>query len=309
MNEKLPAVGVMLPTMSAAGAVPGDPAVAARHAEERGLESVWVVDQLIAGTGDPFVDSVVALSAAAAATSRIRLGFGVAILPLHPLVWLAKQVGSLQHISGDRVILGVGAGGDRHDLAWLAAGVPRRERGKRTDAALRLLPDLLAGRPTRLGDGSDSPEIQLAPAVTVPPIVVGGMSDAALRRAVDADGWFLLPALPDAVADAVARLGRAANDRGRPTPAVTASLMVAFDADPAMPDGPTLISQLTDPRGMYGIPREVIPNMLVRGGPAELAALLPAYADAGASRLVISVASGDWYRQVDLVADAVSLRR
>src|ERR687898_284553 len=127
-----PAIGAFLPTMSAPGDEPGDIAASARHAEDLGLESVWTVDQLVAGTGAPFIESVVALAAAAGATSRVRLGFGVVILPLRPVVWVAKQVASLQHVSGGRVILGVGAGGDRPDRPWVASGVPRRGRGPRT---------------------------------------------------------------------------------------------------------------------------------------------------------------------------------
>src|ERR1700683_2728442 len=147
-----PDVGVVLPSMSRRGELPGDISTAARHAEDLGLESVWAVDQLIAGTGTPLIDSTVALAAAASATARVRLGFGVMILPLHPVVWVAKQVASLQHVSDGRVILGVGAGGDRHEASWAAAGVPRRERGRRTNAALRALPGLIAGQPTRLDD-------------------------------------------------------------------------------------------------------------------------------------------------------------
>src|SRR5215470_6478849 len=186
-----PALGVFLPTMSPRGAPLSDTVAAARHAEDLGFESAWVVDQLIAGTGSPFVDSTVALSTAAGATDRIRLGYGVMILPLRPAVWAAKQVASLQVLSGNRVLLGVGVGGDRHDLSWQAAGVPRRERGRRTDAALALLPDLIAGRVATI----DGATVQLAPGVPVPPIIVGGMADAALARAVRyADGWMTLPA-------------------------------------------------------------------------------------------------------------------
>src|SRR5690606_36922760 len=173
-----PAIGVMLPTMTERGQPLADVPTAARHAEDLGFESVWAVDQLIAGTGVPFVESLVALGAAAGATSRIRLATGVLILPLRPVVWIAKQVASLQQVSGDRLLLGVGVGGDRHELSWEATGVPRRERGKRTDAALAALPDLIAGRPVDL----DGTTVQLAPGVAVPPIIVGGMSDAALTR-------------------------------------------------------------------------------------------------------------------------------
>ena len=154
---------------------------------------MWAVDQLIAGTGTPLIDSTVALSAAAGATTRVRLGFGVTILPLSPVIWAAEQVASLQNVSGGRVILGVGADGDRHQASWAAAGVPRRERGRRTDAALRVLPGLIAGQPTRLDDQPDGPVVQLAPPSAVPPILVGGMSDAALARGAErGDGWFAI---------------------------------------------------------------------------------------------------------------------
>ncbi len=302
-----PELGIFLPSMTAQGRLPGDLAAAARHAEALGFESVWVVDQLVAGTGTPFVDSVVTLSLAAAATSRILLGFGVMILPLHQVVWAAKQVSSLQYASHNRVILGVGAGGDRHELGWLAAGVPRQERGRRTDAALRVLPDLLAGRPTRIDDLPSRPEVRLAPTAAVPPIVVGGMSGAAMRRAVDADGWFLLPSLPPLVADAATRVAALAGQRGRPTPAVSASIMVALPGDAALPDDATLLRDLTDVDGMFGIPADQIGAVLVRSGPDELASTIAAYADAGAGRLVISVAGGDWFRQAELVAEARAL--
>ena len=164
--EGTPAVGVFLPTLTAPGAAPVDVVAAAQHAEQLGFESVWAIDQLVAGTGAPLVDSVVALSAAAGSTHRIRLGFGVMILPLRPVVWVAKQVASLQAVSGDRVLLGVGVGGDRHELSWRTAGVPRRQRGARTDRALDVLPSLLRGEPTVV-DPVAGAEVQLSPGVAV----------------------------------------------------------------------------------------------------------------------------------------------
>lgn len=270
-------IGVFLPSMSAPGHMPGDMRAAARHAEDLGLESVWVVDQLVAGTGAPFLDSTVALTTAAAVTSRVRLGFGVMILPLHPVVWVAKQVATLQLASQDRVILGVGAGGDRHAQSWLAAGVPRRQRGERTDTALRVLPSLIAGQPTHLGEA----EVQLAPPARVPEIVVGGTSEAAMRRVVDyADGWFLLPALPTAVAHYATQLGELAVARGRRAPAITAAIMTALSDDATLPTEDGLLRLLEDPGGMFGIPRDAIPSMLVRGSPSALADQLAPYAEA-----------------------------
>jgi alkanesulfonate monooxygenase SsuD/methylene tetrahydromethanopterin reductase-like flavin-dependent oxidoreductase (luciferase family) len=303
-----PDIGVFLPSMSGAKDQPGDMTTTARHAEDLGLESAWVVDQLVAGTGAPLIESVVSLAAAAGATTRIRLGLGVMILPLRPVVWAAKQVASLQHVSHDRLILGVGAGGDRHDRSWIAAGVPRRERGRRTDAALRVLPALVSGLPTRLGSGPDSPAIRLAPAATVPPILVGGMSEAAMvRTAEHGDGWFVLPVSPAAMVDGRARLADLANTRGRPTPSITASMVAALTGDPALPDHDGLVRALTDPDGMFGMPADAVPGTLTLGGPAEVAARIAEYGEAGAERVVVTLAAGDWMRQAELLAEARAL--
>jgi alkanesulfonate monooxygenase SsuD/methylene tetrahydromethanopterin reductase-like flavin-dependent oxidoreductase (luciferase family) len=275
-----PDIGVFLPSMSGAKDQPGDMTTTARHAEDLGLESAWVVDQLVAGTGAPLIESVVSLAAAAGATTRIRLGLGVMILPLRPVVWAAKQVASLQHVSHDRLILGVGAGGDRHDRSWIAAGVPRRERGRRTDAALRVLPALVSGLPTEA---------------------------AMVRTAEHGDGWFVLPVSPAAMVDGRARLADLANTRGRPTPSITASMVAALTGDPALPDHDGLVRALTDPDGMFGMPADAVPGTLTLGGPAEVAARIAEYGEAGAERVVVTLAAGDWMRQAELLAEARAL--
>jgi alkanesulfonate monooxygenase SsuD/methylene tetrahydromethanopterin reductase-like flavin-dependent oxidoreductase (luciferase family) len=323
-----PDIGVFLPTSTAPGTPPGDVAAAARHAEEAGLESVWAIDQLVAGTGAPILDAGLALAAAAAATARVRLGFGVMILPLRPVAWAAKQVATLQHLSGDRALLGVGVGGDRHDLSWEAAGVPRRERGTRTDAALRVLPGLIAGKPTTLGDpgggavpgdngpgegtgpGDGGPTVQLSPPATVPPILVGGMSRAAMARtAAHGDGWFTMPVPPAELSAAKAQVAELAAAQGRPAPSTTGSLLTVLDGDPAVPGDDELTRVLTDPDGVYGMPAEAVDEVVVRGGPATVAAELAALGEAGADRVVVSLAAGDWYRQVELLGEAQRLLR
>jgi alkanesulfonate monooxygenase SsuD/methylene tetrahydromethanopterin reductase-like flavin-dependent oxidoreductase (luciferase family) len=308
--DPAPDLGIFLPTMSASGSRPGDVAAAARRAEALGFESVWVVDQLVGGTGVPLLDSGMALAAAAAATDRVRLGYGVAILPLRPVVWLAKQAATLQHLSGDRVVLGVGAGGDRHDRSWSAVGVARGERGRRTDDALRVLPDLIAGKPAVVPDVDGAPEVQLAPGASVPPILVGGMSAPALRRTVTlADGWFLMPVPPAGVRDARSQLEAAAADHGVATPSITTGLLAAVEGDDALPNDATVRHLLTDVDGMFGMPDAVADELLVRGDPAVIAERLAALRDAGAERVVVSVAAGDWTRQAELLAEARSLVR
>src|SRR5262249_28674679 len=197
--------------MSPAGELPGDVVAAAVLAEDLGFESVWVIDQLVAGTEMDFLDSTTVLAAVAAATERVRLGFGVMVLPLRPVVWVAKQIATLQHLSGNRVILGVGVGEDRHPGSWGAAAVRRRERGRLTDVALRVLPDLISGR---VSQGPDGSEFRLTPGAAVPPIVVGGISEAALARAAGADGWFGVPLPPAEIARLRERLAELAAAKG-----------------------------------------------------------------------------------------------
>ncbi|QIZ00468.2 LLM class flavin-dependent oxidoreductase [Streptomyces sp. S1D4-11] len=226
-------IGVMIPSSPSPGDLPGKLVEAARHAEELGFESVWVGDQLIVGTGLPLLDSLTSLAAAAAATERVKLGVGVLILPLRQVVWVAKQVASIQHISGDRMLLGVGTGNERHRDSWAAAGVSQRDRGRLTDEALRLLPDLITGKTVRLGKPSAETQIQLSPPATMPPVIIGGMSNAALRRAASVgDGWYTLDP-PEQLPGARARLERLAAANGRPMPAITTMAQVAIHGDPS----------------------------------------------------------------------------
>lgn len=312
MTDLVPApameIGLFLPTVGSPGEPLGDVAAAARHIEDLGLESAWVVDQLVAGTGSPLLESTVALAAAAAVTSRIRLAFGVMILPLRPAVWVAKQVGALQHVSGGRVILGVGVGGDRHERSWLAAGVPRRERGRRTDAALRVLPGLISGAPTRVDALPGRPTVSLSPPAPVPPIIVGGMSDAAVARTAEhGDGWFIMPVAPAAVAEGKARIEAAASAVGRPAPPITLNMMFVMRGDPDLPDDDTIGRTLSDPDGGYGIPAEYVPDLVISGSPKQIAERLADYTHYGAHRMVATLPVGNWHRQAELLTEAHAL--
>ena len=118
-------IGVILPTSSPDPGRPilGDVRESARFAEEIGLDSVWSTDHLIASA--PMLDSSVVLATAAAVTERITVGFNVMLLALRPVAWAAKQVSTLQLVSGNRLVLGVGTGNPAHgDIGWRALTRP-----------------------------------------------------------------------------------------------------------------------------------------------------------------------------------------
>lgn len=296
-------IGVFLPTMSPISDVPPDAVAAARRAEELGFESVWVIDQLVAGSQMAFHESATVLAAVAAATERVKLGFGVMVLPLRPVAWVAKQVSTLQHLSGDRVILGIGIGEDRHPGSWGAVGVPRRRRGLLTDEALCVLPDLIAGRSV---PGEDGVEFRLLPGATVPPILAGGISQAALNRAVAVGGWFGLPVPPAEIARLRDTLTELAVARNRPTPALTGFVTASIAGDPTTPDRRAAVETVADPAGMWGFPYEVADAMMTAGSPAEIAAELAALHDAGVERVTVNLV-GNWFRQIELLTEAARM--
>ena len=104
--------------------------------EELGYDSAWTSEHIFFYF--PTFDALTSLAAMAARTSRIRLGTAVLLLPLRPAALAAKEIASVDNISGGRVILGAGIGGE-YTKEFEAVGVPVRERGARADEVLRVL--------------------------------------------------------------------------------------------------------------------------------------------------------------------------
>jgi alkanesulfonate monooxygenase SsuD/methylene tetrahydromethanopterin reductase-like flavin-dependent oxidoreductase (luciferase family) len=282
-------VGITLPGFGA------DAVEHAQHAEGLGLESVWHGDHLIPVA--PFLDATLVLAAVAASTTRLKLGFGVMVLPLRPVAWAAKQVATLQHLSGDRVLLGVGSGGDAHgEAAWRAVDVPFAERGRRTDAALAVLPDLVRGEAASV-HGHD---VVLSPGAAMPPVLVGGGGGAALRRAARfGDHWYPAFVPSRAVRSGVARLRELAEEHGRPVCGVTVGVGVAL-GDVPKSAVEHRIRSMTD----YGVSEEQAREVLVIGSVEQARDHFGRLAEAGADRVVAMPFTEDRFRQAELVARA-----
>jgi alkanesulfonate monooxygenase SsuD/methylene tetrahydromethanopterin reductase-like flavin-dependent oxidoreductase (luciferase family) len=297
--------GVLLPTFDPLRTnEPLPVAEAARRAEQLGFDSVWAGDHLTCPA--PSLDAPTSLAAAATATERIGIGLSVMLLGLRQPAWAAKQLATLQLLSGGRLQLGVGVGGEFPD-EFTAAGVDVHERGARLDEALMVLPDLLRGRPvTHHGRSLTLDVPALEPAVELPPVLVGGRSRAALKRAARVgDSWLPMWFTPDVLAERYALLGGLAHDFGRPTPslALLVGVRVEDDADAARSQAAAHL------KGQYGIALDVVERWTPLGPAGAVAAELAGYRAVGVEEFVLMPLGSDplgQYEQLAWVRDAVN---
>lgn len=175
----------------------------ARSAEEAGFESVWTGEHVVlpepqvapspAPSRTPMLDPAVALAYVAAHTERLRLATGIIILPQRNPVVLAKELASVDVLCEGRLMVGVGAGYLEPEFA--AVGAPFADRGARTDEYIDAMRALWSqdapsfqGRYASFSGVDAHPRPVQKPG---PPIVVGGTSPGALRRAVSrGNGWY-----------------------------------------------------------------------------------------------------------------------
>ena len=216
-------------------ATPENMVAVAREAESLGYHSLWTVQRILypsaprneyAGSpGGPWpayfetvADGLVALSYVAAATSRIRLGTAVVNLPYYSPVLLAKQLATLDVVSGGRLTVGAGVGWSEDEYA--AIGVPFRKRGRRMDECLRCLKLVWTEELVEFkGEFYVIPASRIDPKPLQrphPPVLVGGYSPAAVRRAVSLADGYLSGNVPLAeLAPVIERVRTLAREAGR----------------------------------------------------------------------------------------------
>jgi probable F420-dependent oxidoreductase len=267
----------------------------ARRLEDAGFASLWVSDHVVMPaeiesrypfaadgratwpTDTPYYDAIIALTLIAAATASARFGPAVLVLPQREPIVTAKQLASLDAVSGGRLELGVGSGWLREEFE--ALNVPFATRGSRTDDWIALLRETWSGA-VGPHDGPHHPMPARVLSLPRPahriPILVGGDSPAAFRRAgAVADGWLAhqsaLALDADAIADGVRRMREAAQAAG---------------ADPGA--------------------RRVVLRIIDSAGRADtVAAAIPPLARAGVQEIVVDV---DW-DAADGPAEAFSVLR
>ena len=256
---------------------------AARRAEDLDFDAVWVGDHLHVPA--PVYDATVALSAVAATTTRVKLGFAVLLLGLRQPAWVAKQLTTIDALAPGRLLLGVGVGGE-FPAEFEALGLDVKHRGRLLDRALTELPDWLQGRSTPA----------LTPTIsTLPPLWVGGRSDAALRRAARVgDGWLTTWMSPERIKETGETLAELAAAHGRPRPGIGLALSVHVDAN----EGRAREAAEDYTQAMYGMPFERVARYTPIGAAERVAERLAAYAQAGVEEFVLTPLTGEPLEQL-----------
>lgn len=264
---------------------------AARLAERSGYDSIWAGDHLKCPA--PGLDAPSCLAAAAAVTDGVALGFSVLLLGMRPLAWTAKQLATLQHLSGDRVRLGVGVGGE-FPQEYEAAEVPLSGRGARLDRALELLPLLLA----------PGTEHSLEPPATMPPVLVGGRSDRALERAARfGDAWLPMWISPETLAQRGERLAELAHQHGRQPPGLALLVLARVD-----PDASRAREQADRHlRGQYGMALDRVERWTAFGNAERVAEFLEPYARLGVGEILLLPLGEAPLEQIERLAHATRL--
>ena len=254
---------------------------AARRGEAEGYDTLWLSDHVVPPVSEAmrrvYFEPLALTGWVASVTSRIRLGYSVLVIPQRNPVLLAKQLATIDVMSAGRIIVGVGVGYMEDEYRALNADFHRR--GRLADEYLRAIRELWTNPDPKIhGETIHVEGVAFWPKPLQqpgPPIIVGGQSAAALRRAVQlGDGWQPDAVPLDTLADRIGEYRRLCAEAGRPTPTVSYRARTRFlDAAPS--------------------PREPF-----TGTPDQIAEDYRACADAGVDELNIEP-GGPWLDSAD----------
>ena len=277
-NKSTMKLGFSLPNNQGVPRV-NDLVALAVEAESMGYHSVWVSEHLFHATyvanrlGDaPYHEALTILTAVAGATSRIRLGTSVLVLPWHHPVQLAKRVASLDDYSGGRVSMGVGVAQTKDEFENL--GVRFNDRGRVADEMLTAMKILWTEKyPKYDGKYFKFKDLQFEPKPLqkpYPPVLIGGSSRRAIERVVaHGDGWHALSQSPTAIAPIVKELRQRRDDK----------------IDVSVRSMTTIMDQPWE--------RPVAERATMKGTLGELSAMLKSYENAGVDEVVLDSQSRD----------------
>lgn len=267
-----------------------------------GLDHVFVADH-VSFHGGFGMDGLVQAATLLASEPRLRVQVGVYLLALRHPVPVARQIATLCESAPGRLVLGVGVGGeDRHEIE--ICGVDPATRGRRTDEALQALRGLLSGESvSHAGEFFSFERARIRPAPEPPvPIVVGGRSDAALRRtARHGDGWLGVWCSPSRYAMTLSRIAEEAERCGRSGVRWRHGLQIWVGVDED--DARARARLVAGMESMYRIPFERFEKYSPYGTPARIADFLAPYAEAGCTSFNVMAVAESSERAIDAVAE------
>jgi alkanesulfonate monooxygenase SsuD/methylene tetrahydromethanopterin reductase-like flavin-dependent oxidoreductase (luciferase family) len=272
-------VGVF-PPIEGPAPTPGTQVAFVRAAADAGLDHVCTGDHVSFFVGAGF-DGLVSATSLAMVHPTLTVYLAVYLLPLRHPTLVARQVADLESIAPGRLVLGVGIGGeDPHELA--ICGIDPHTRGRRMNECLSVLRALLTGEAVTFhGDFFDLDDALILPAPRSPvPIIVGGRSDAAVRRAARwGDGWIGIWNSARRFAEVVATIDEEATAVGRtPTPSAHAMQVWCGIADSQARARPLLAAAM---EGFYQTPFERFERYSPYGTATDVAEFLAPYVAAG----------------------------
>jgi alkanesulfonate monooxygenase SsuD/methylene tetrahydromethanopterin reductase-like flavin-dependent oxidoreductase (luciferase family) len=275
-------------------------------AERAGIDRIFVGDHVTFKGGQGF-DGLIQATALAVLSRGISVQTAVYLLPLRHPVAVARQIASLSALAPGRFILGVGVGGDDRDEVR-ACGVDPSTRGARMDESLPILRALLTGEPvSRHGEHFSIDEVQILPAPNPQvPIVVGGRTDAAVRRvAHHGDGWLGVWVSARRYVEVCRQIAESADATGRTDVRWQHGMHVWCGFGASADEARTGLA--TSMESFYRVPFEKFAPYSPAGTPADIAEALRPYVEAGCRSFNLIAGSGDEDRIFDGVSEIRAL--
>ncbi len=294
-------VGIFAPVGQAAGGAQRRSA-ALRRIAEAGIDHLCVADHVSFFVGAGY-DGLI--NAASVLTDPAGLPCYVALylLPLRHPVPVARQLATIAELAPGRLTLGVGVGGeDRHEVE--ICGVDPATRGRRMDECLQILRALATGRPTSFdGDFFSFQDALIVPAPSPAiPLVVGGRSEAAVRRAARlGDGWLGIWVSAQRFASVVEQIAEQAAGAGRDPNSFEHAMSVWCGFGPTHESARSVLA--TAMTSLYQLPYETFERYSPYGTPEDVADFLRGYVDAGCSVFNLIPAADDYETAVAGVAE------
>jgi len=270
------------------------------HAADAGIDYVCCGDHVsFFGLG---FDGLVQATALAMLHPTLPIHVGVYLLPLRHPVLVARQLADFAGLAPGRLVLGVGVGGeDRHEVS--ICGVDPATRGQRMNECLAIVRELMGGAPVSFhGEFFDLDAAVILPAPATPiPIIVGGRSDAAIRRAGRlGDGWLGIWNSPSRFAAATELAAEEAARSGRPDAPARHAMQVWCGIADSKESARACVAPAME--AFYQLPFERFERYCPYGTPDDIAEFLRPYVDAGCTEFNLLPRSPDVDDVIDYVA-------